>query len=273
VKKTGKIGRFVFTAFLFFLLSFFGCRKTPAQGIKIVATTTLIGTIVETIGKDKVNVITIVPEGMCPGHFDIKSSDLEILSGAKLLLNHGWEKWIENLINSVENKKLEVKTINLDGNWMIPDVHLQAIEEIEKVLCKTDTQNREWYQKSSNFYKEAINSETGQIRDLIKDLQGTKVICSKHQEGFLNWLGFKIIATYDRDEELTPKELVAIIKTAKKKEAQIVVDNLQSGAKAGVQISEEIGSKYVILTNFPHNNSYIESLKENINKIIRVMAE
>ena len=253
---------------VFFLLDFCGCQKRPLPGIKVVATTTLIETIVKTIGKDKVSVVTIVPGGMCPGHFDIKHADIETLSKASILLNHGWEKWITNLINSVENKELVVKTISLEGNWMVPDVHIQAVDEITKILCKVDSQNTRCYQESSNSYKEAINLEVVRIQELMRNFEGTKVICAKHQSGFFTWLGFKVVAIYGRAEEMTPKELVKIIKTASEEGVQIVVDNLQSGATAGVQIAEEIGARHIVLTNFPIKGSYIASLKENINKII-----
>ncbi len=257
--------------FSFFLSNSFSYGETSKDKIKVIATTTLIGTMVRTIGEDMVEVNTIVPGGMCPGHFDIKQTDLKNLSEANILLNHGWEKWIENLIKTVENEKLMIKTITLGGNWMVPEVHIQALDEIAKILSQTDPKNSKLYRDSSNNYKKAINTEVLRIQELTKNLAGTKVICSQHQSGFLEWLGFNVVVAYGRAEELTPKKLIKIMKVARVEGVQIVVDNLQSGAKTGMQIAEEIGAKHIVLTNFPLRDSYIESLRENINKIMQTV--
>jgi len=247
------------------------CKESKTGHIKIIATTSLIGAIARAIGKDKVDIITIVPAGMCPGHFDIKPGDIASMLDAKILLSHGWEKWITRLASSIENKKLVTKTIGIDGNWMVPTIHKRAANEITKIFCEVDPLNKYWYEKNLGDYTRTIDSTVAQLRELIKKLQDTKVICSDYQTDFLNWLGLEIIATYGRSEELTPKKLANLIEIGKKETVQIVVDNLQSSSKVGEQIAKEIGAAHVILTNFPLSNSYIVSLKENVKKIIRAV--
>jgi len=266
-KKT--ILLFISIALLLSSLNFLGCRQISTDRIKVVTTTTLIGTLVKTIGKDKVDVVTIVPGGMCPGHFDVKPDDIKKLSTAKVLINHGWEVWISDLLNSIENEKLVIKTLKIKGNWMIPDIQIIAGEEITKTLCEIDSQNSSFYKKNLNHCKKEINSVAVEVKNT--DFRGEKVVCSEYQTEFLKWLGFEVVATYGSSKELTLKDLAEIISIAKKKDVHIVIDNLQSGLKAGEQIAEEIGAKYIVLTNFPLGDSYTESLKENINKLACVV--
>ena len=240
------------------------------QKTKIVATTSLIGDIVEKIGKDRLNITIIVPAGMCPGHFDIKPGEVRDLWDAKVIIIHGWEKWIEKLIRSTK-KKLPIKTIKIEENWMVPDVQIRAAKEITRVLSGVDPQEREWYEKNLIEYREEIQSLAKEIEKVRGDLSNVRVVCASYQEGFLKWLGFDVISTYGRQEELTSKEIVEIIKEAKKEGVQIVVDNLQSGPDAGLLIAKEIGADHLVLTNFP-TNGYITSLKENINKIGQILG-
>ncbi|MBW1679418.1 MAG: hypothetical protein JRJ08_04640 [Deltaproteobacteria bacterium] len=81
------------------------------------------------------------------------------------------------------------------------------------------------------------------------------------QAEFVKWLGLNIISTYGRQEDLSPKELLEI--------TRIAIDNLQSGSNVGRQIAEDIGGRQVILTNFPLGDSYLESLKKNVDKVIQ----
>lgn len=241
------------------------------ERIKIVATTSLIGTIVETIGKDKVDVVTIIPAGMCPGHFDIKPGDMASMYDAKVLLSHGWEEWMTKLVNSIENKKLITRTIDIEENWMLPNINKRAATEIANILCEVDPPNKYWYKKNLDNYKREIDSVAIYLKESTQNLQGVKVICSDYQADFLSWLELDIIATYGRPEELTPKELTKLMDVGKKENVQIVIDNLQSSSKIGKQIAEEIGAAHVILTNFPLDNSYVNALKENVEKIVKAL--
>lgn len=268
--KFGKIILpFIGVTLLLSSLNFLGCGKISTGEIEIVTTTTLIGTVVKEIGKDKVDVVTIVPGGMCPGHFDVRPGDISKLSRAKLLLSHGWEVWISDLLSSIDNGKLLTKTIEINGNWMVPDVQITAAEEITEVLCEVDPRNSPFYKENLNHYKEKINSFAAGIEKI--SFHGKKVVCSEYQAGLLKWLGFDVVATYGRLEDLSVKGLMEIISRAKEENVKLVVDNLQSGSNVGEQIAGEIGSKHIVLTNFPLGNSYIESLKENINKITRAV--
>ena len=97
----------------FSLLLGFSYHDSIQKKIKIVATTSLIASIVEEVGGDRFDVVTIVPFGMCPGHFDIRPGDVKLLEEASLLLEHGWEGklFVDKMVkllgeNKLNNKKL-----------------------------------------------------------------------------------------------------------------------------------------------------------------------
>jgi len=267
----GRIGLSYLVSILF--LFSINCSRLPKEHIKVVATTSLIGTIVEVIGRERVDLVTIVPAGMCPGHFDVKPVDIENLSDADLLLNQGFEGWVKSLINASENKGLRVETIALEEDWMVPEIHKMAAEEITQELCKIDAQNRNFYEGNLSSYIKSVDATSLKIRKTTQNLRGTKVVCAEYQKAFLNWLGFKIITTYGRPEELTPKRMIEIIRMAKSEDVKLVVDNLQSGKDAGRTIAEEVGAAHIVLTDFPLGDSYITSLNENIDKIIEAINE
>ena len=241
--------------------------NTTTEKTGVVATTSLIGSIVENIGKGRVNVTTIVPAGMCPGHLDIKPEEIKNIQDAGVVIVHGWERWIEKLIKSSKNR-LPVRTVGIEENWMIPDVQIRAAEEIAGILTAANPDEKKWYQENLADYEGEVRTLTTKIEKIKKGSDNVKIICSSQQEGFLKWLGFKIVASYGRPEELSPGEIMGLIEEARDKNVTLVVDNLQSGADAGKSIAKEIGAKHITLTNFPlGDSSYTDALKENINKI------
>ncbi|MFH1759926.1 MAG: metal ABC transporter substrate-binding protein [bacterium] len=263
---TGYIFRLVLIAVGVCLLN---CIPDKSQNIKVAAATSMIGTIVKAIAKQKADVAVIVPGGMCPGHFDIKPDDLVMLSGADLILSHGYEEWVPALIQASENRHLIKETINIEASWMLPGIHLQAAEKIAEIFIRIDMKNKRFYMQSLKKYENDINTAVQNIQMSIIDFKGQKAVCSRQQEPLLKWIGFDVICAYGRTEEMSPRHMADIIKTARHNRVKLVVDNKQSGENAGLQIAGEINAQHVVLTNFPLGDSYIDCLYENVQKLRR----
>lgn len=259
---------FLFVLFAFVLCVY--CNISSTNKIKITTTTSLLSSIIEAIGKQRIDVTTIVPAGMCPGHFDIKAGDLKDLANSRVLLNHGWEKWINKLLDAVDNKPV-LFTINVEGNLMVPQIHKKASKHIVALLCSLDQAHQEYYSDNFASYMTIIDSLEKLIRKKVEKLNGIKVVCSELQVEFIEWIGFDVVRTYERAEDLTPKVLSEIIREAKKENIKLVIDNLQSGSDIGLNIAQETGAKHIILTNFPLKGSYPNALIYNTNTILQAL--
>jgi len=49
-----------------------GCSPVGTSKLNVVTSTSLIASIVERVGDDRVEVANIIPPAQCPGHFDVK---------------------------------------------------------------------------------------------------------------------------------------------------------------------------------------------------------
>ena len=264
----------------------FALSTDPFQGqkstdkLKVVSTTSLIGNIVEKIGGEKVQVVTIVPGGQCPGHFDISPGDVRVLEESQLLLEHGFEGelFIKDMLNLVENNNLQRITLNEKGSWMIPEIQLQAVDKIVDVLCRIQPECETIFRKNAGDYKKAVKNLARDIRLKAKKLKVGKVTVasSEMQSEFVDWLGFNIAVIYGRPDNFHPVMLKEMIEKGKREEVKLVIDNLQSGAKAGIPLAEEIGCPHLVLTNFPleyeGSVSYLRSLQENAAKLFQAVG-
>jgi len=252
-------------------VSFLGCAG-PSGRIRVVASTTLISTIVQAIGGDRFAVTTIAPAGLCPGHFDLKPSDVAAANNAKLILNHGWEAWYPALEKAIIPPGPRRVTLATKGNWMIPDIHKQATAEIAALLAELDTARADTLRLAAEKFRADVDSAGSAARALLAGRDLPAIIAAEQQAPFLEWLGFRVVATYGLAEDFTAQEMTRLARVALDSSVKLVVDNLQSGPDAGKPLAEALKVKHVTLTNFPLQGSYRQSLLDNVTALARAVG-
>lgn len=232
-------------------------------------------------GGDKIEVANIIPPAQCPGHFDVKPSDIQLMADANLFLMHGWQGEIfsQDLIQSADNPNLEVATINVRGNWMTPPVQIQAVKDITQALCQADEDNRSYYQENAERREKTIADKENELKARLEaeNVSGVNVLCSEMQAGFAQWAGFNIIATYGRPDDLTVAKKAELVDKGGEANVVLVIDNLQSGATTGAQTAQEIGAVQVTLSNFPggfdNTETWDKAIEKNVDLLLEALQE
>ena len=258
-----------------------GCETTEAPQLKVVTSTSLIVQIVERVGGDMVDVINIIPPAQCPGHFDVKPSDIQKLADADLFLLHGWqgEMFSQDLIASANNPDLTVVQINVkvgeNTNWMTPPVQQAAIDKITTALSEADAENSAAYQQSAVEFKDIIEAKGTEIQARLasENLADINVMCAEQQAGFVSWVGFNTVATFGRPDSLTPQIVKELVDKGREEDVTLIIDNLQSGRDAGAGIAEELDCARIILSNFPGGFDNTETWEKAIDHNIELILE
>ncbi len=217
----------------------------------IVCTTNVLGSIVKEIVGDDADVIVLVNPSLCPADYDMKPSDIYALSEAKILFYHdipGEKPWLRNLIEAAGNKKLI--QVKVPGTYNTPEGAKICIKIIGGNL--SIALSKDFSSKVLSML-DAVDSVANEIRREAQSLgvENVSVICMKWQKTFVEWVGFKVVATYDPPETLSASDIVSIIDIARNESAALIIDNLQISAEFGASIASEVGAEHVVLTNFP----------------------
>jgi len=261
------------------LVSFLLPLSCAYPSADVVAGSSLIASIVQDIADSKIEVCNLIPPGMCPGHYDIKPSDLEILANSEALFVHNWQQDkanITELLEAANNPDLIVKVIDVQGNWMVPRVQAEAVDEIAQALGKIDSENSVYYSRKAEDRREAILAKGEEIQKEQKEmrLDEVKVICAEIQAGFIKWVGFDVVATYGRPEELSVAGMEKLVADAKQAGVVLVIDNLQSGGtKNSETIAVDIGAVQVTISNFPGGFKETETWEKAIDKNVDLLLE
>ena len=256
-----------------------GCAPTGTSKLKAVTSTSLLASIVERVGGDRVDVVNIIPPAQCPGHFDVKPGDIQKLADADLFLLHGWqgEMFSQELIASANNPDLivVVPKIDIPGSWMAPPVQLEAVDKITAILCQADATNSSAYQKSAAELKGKFEAKEAEIKAKLAraNLSSINVMCDEMLVEFVQWVGFNVVATYGRPDSLTPQVVKELVDKGRAENVTLIIDNLQSGGDAGAGIAEELGCKRIILSNFPGGFDNTETWEKAIDRNIELILE
>ena len=266
---------------LLIVFSYSGCQTEDTTRLKVVTSISLIAQIVERVGGDLVDVVNIIPPAQCPGHFDVKPSDIQKLADADLFLLGGWqgEMFSQELIDSANNPDLTVISLDIpsnpQSNWMVPSVQQDATDGVAAALSQVDVENSSAYQVSAAEYKNTIEAKRAEIGGRLaeENLANVNVICSGMQAAFLNWVGLNVVTFYGRPNSLTPQVVKELVDTAKAENVTLIIDNLQSGQDAGAGIAEELGCARIILNNFPGGFDNTETWEKVIDYNIELILE
>ena len=247
--------------------------------VDIMTGSSFITNIIQDLADGKVEARTIIPPGVCPGHYDIKPSDIAALANSKALFIHNYQQNYENIagaIEAAENPDLIVTLLNVTGNWIVPSVQAEAVNTIAQALGEIYPENAAYYEGNATERAQAILAYGEQVKDRLQDaaVDGVKVICAAMQEGFVRWAGFDIVATYGRPEELSPADVQQLITEAIEAGVVLVIDNLQSGSTTlGVSMEQDIEAISVIISNFPGGLEDTETWEKAIDKNVDLLLD
>jgi len=256
-----------------------GIAGQAVAKINIMAGSSLIGNIIQDIAADKMETRTLIPPGLCPGHYDVKPSDIEALANSKALFIHDYQQYFQNIngaIEAAENPNLIITVLNVMGNWMVPAVQAEAVSKIAQALGEIDLENTAYYQERAAEREQAILAYGEDVKNELQEagVDGVKVICAAMQEGFVEWAGFDIVATFGRPEDLSTTDVAQLITEAKDAGVALVIDNLQSGsATLGATMEQDIEAIPVTISNFPGGLGNTETWEKAIDKNFDLLLE
>jgi len=226
----------------------------------VVCTTSVLASIVKDLAADEVIVEVIASPAICPAHYDVKPSDIEAFRKADLILMHGIEPWVEELKKASGTNAPIVK---IPGPWNTPKALKDKYTKVANALSEylgIDISER------LSKCLESIDETANWLQKYAEEhgFKDKPVVSMLWQKSFIEFLGFKVVATYGPPEKVSAKQYESIITNATRSHAVLVIDNIQSGTELGKKIANEIGAIEVAISNFP-------GIAPNLNNVTSVM--
>lgn len=263
-------------ALLLFIAS--SAPLAPAQDasgageLSIVCADTLLADLARNVVGDIATVDSIMPAGACPSHFDLRPSDAGLVADADVVVQLGWEPWLDDLITASGNTGVvRVRCSGLE-EWNVPEGAKSYVDSLAAGLSTAIPGHAAAFAANSAAYKASIDAKAAEVEALARDggLEGRAVVAMEWQVRFVEWLGCEVVATYGPPEGLSTQQALEV--TAAAEDAIMVVDNLQSGTDFGAEVAARSGAVHVALTNYPGSapgtETYLDMLEANARALV-----
>lgn len=268
---------------------------TPAGKIKVVTSFEAMQAITEAIGKDHVDVQTIIPNGTEPHNFEPTTRNLITLQNAKVFIYNGFDlekAWLDKALSTVSDNKdllvieaskgaqpLPLAESNGKKNAVDPHIWLsisgaqQEAENIKEALIKADPANKDDYEKNCEAFKTSLEQ--------LKTDYTAKFASAPRKDFVTGHAAFSYLARdFNLEQKSVSDALLSGEPSAKNlkeltdycKEnnvTTIFVEDMVS-PKVSQTLANEVDAKAVeiyTLESLPEGMDYVEALKADLDKI------
>jgi zinc transport system substrate-binding protein len=248
-----------------------GMEKSKTHHTIVTSDTILWSMAVSLLPPNRYTVEAILPPGQCPGHYDLKLSDIEKIKKADWIIAFRGMPFL----NQADLDGRAQLFVDANGrNWMAPDSYIYGLNRLADELSIRFPKDRNEISKRKETASHQVIKEANSLKNETRraGFAGKTVIAAALQKEPLEWMGFRVVSEYDRPESISAKDVVRLLQTGRDRRVVAVVDNLQSGPDTGKSIAESLGRPHVVLTNFPTDRGYLATLKENVNTVLDALT-
>lgn len=250
----------------------------------------------EAVGKDNVEIITIIPDGTEPHDFQPTTKNMKDLSKAKVFICHGLglEPWAEQAVQAAANKDLvfaeaakgvnsikSISTKKTASHAAVDDPHAflslseaqTEVQNIADALAAADPKNASFYQQNAVEYKKQLQ--------LLKDEYAPK-FASLPQKHFVT--GHAAFAYLCRDFGLTQnsvedvfadgepstQKLAELVTYCKDNHVKTIFTEDLVSPKTSETLAKEVGATTKQIHTMESSEgslTYLDRMKENLDEI------
>lgn len=285
-----------------------GCssQKEDAKNdrVKVVATNSIIADITKNIGKDKIDLHSIVPVGKDPHEYEPLSEDVQKTAKADLIfynginLETGGNAWFNKLVNNANQKKNKdyfavsdgVDVIYLEGKgdqgkedphaWLNLENGIIYAKNIEKRLAQKDPDNKDFYQKNLKQYVAKLTKLDQEAKSKFADIPAEKKLLVTSEGAFKYFSkAYDLPSTYiweiNTEEEGTPDQTKNLVQQLRKTKTpslfveSSVDDRPMKTVSKDTNIPVDQNKLFTdsVAKKGENGDSYYSMMKWNLNKI------
>jgi len=256
-----------------------GCnRKENNQNQpEIAVANSYLGCVVRDVCGSQMEILSLAPPGMCPGHFDISPSQVNQLCSCKMLFVFDFQQNIEKAVPRIKDKGLKTYCIVPPPGLCIPDTYLSIVKQVVVTLSKEKPSQQAYYESRVAEIENRMKSLGCELLGQVEQskLKNSNVIVSQHQEEFTKWLGLNPVSVFSGRDTMTPNQINHNLQEANKNKINYIIANKQEGTEFAEALADHLKTKLVVFSNFPEGKSsptlqfgFDALLRDNINNLL-----
>lgn len=243
------------------------------------------------VGKDLVEVSSLVPQGVESHDWEPTINDLRKMQNSDLIIVNGlgFEGWLDDVKSSVTVQIIDASfgitteiSINDKGSkespndphvWLDPIFVKKQVRNIVNGLVNLDPTNEKHFRHNEELYLEKLDALDEKIRNELSGCRKDFIVFHSAFSYFANRYGLNqhtILDSNDPHSEPTARKLTEVIKEAKRLDINIIFTEEGVDSRSSEILANEIGGKVLILSPleiFDYNESYISKMENNLSNL------
>ena len=275
--------------------------SAEAEKIPVSVTFNAMKEFVEAVGKDRVEVATIIPDGTEPHDFEPKAQDLAALSNAKIFVYNGFgmEAGVDDAIKSANNSSLitveaskgaepiqntEEEEIEEHGQY---DPHLWLslkgaeleVKNIKEALVSADPSNKEFYETNCNDYVAQLEKLYTEYQGKFQSVKKKSFVTGHAAFGYLcRDFGLEQNSVEDvfAEGEPSAQQMTELVKYCKENQVTTIFAEEMASPEVSKTLADEVGAKVETIYTIEggeDDKSYLERMEDNLSKIYDSLAK
>lgn len=263
--------------------------------IKVSVTFDAMKEFVAAVGKDKVEISTIIPAGTEPHDFEPKAQDLAGLNTARVFVYSGlgMEAWTEEAIKAADNAKLiaveaskgadaikntDPEEIEEHGQydphiWLsLKGAELQ-VKNIKDALVNADPSNKDYYEKNCNDFISQLEKLYNEYNEKFQSADKKSFVTGHAAFGYLcRDFGLEQNSVEDTFAEGEPsaQQLTELVEYCRENKVTTIFAEEMASPDVSKTLANEVGAKAETIHTIESSEddmTYLERMTDNLSKI------
>ena len=262
--------------------------------VKVVATLPVLKEFAEQVGREHVEVTSLITGYESEHSYSPKPSDLKAIGRAQLVIQIGMglEVWVEGLIKNSGNHALHVITTSRDvpliadsasgagakGNphiWLDPENAKIMTRNIASGLIDVDPSHKTQYQTNLDQYIKRLDQALRQLQLQVASVQDRRIV-TYHPAWpyFARRFGFRVEDAIigQIGAEPTTAHLARLAQRIKRENIKVIVSEPQLNQKLALALARDTGARLVVLSALPGaiegTGTYLDMLAYDVSTLI-----
>jgi zinc transport system substrate-binding protein len=264
--------------------------------LKVVASIAPLADFARQVGKDRVEVLLLLPPGASPHTYEPVPRTVQEISKAKIFIEigAGLEFWADRLITAVAPQITTVTCSqglpliagddhdhalsNINPHiWLDPVICMKIVRRIADAFAAADPPNASFYRKNAAAYISRLEALDRQIAQTVKTFR-TRDYVTFHPawEYFARRYGLRVAGVIEEapGKEPTPRHVQRILDDVRKMRAKVIFAEPQFSPRIAEAIAQEAGARVLMLDPIggeKGREAYIDLMKYNLAMMEKAM--
>ena len=290
----------ILTLTALFLTACGSASTSSDSSLNILASTTFLADIAQSIAGDRVEVTSLLPVGADPHAYQAAPADVAKIAESDLLILNGleYEHFIESLLENSGGERLVIEATtglspNVDAGsehgvdphmWLDPNLVVTYVENIRNGLIDVDPDSADIYKTNADAYIVQLKNLDAWIVEQVSTIPvERRLLVTNHEAAgyFAERYGFEVagsvIPSFSSNAAPSAKEMAGLIDEIKKLNVPVIFLDIADNNTLAQQIADEtevmiVGDLHLeSLTEGAPAATYIDMMKYNVSRIVEAL--